>query len=105
MPRQTIVDANNTVFGHSGHDGYFHALYRHWRFDVRVASVVQYFEIFEFVIENTFGFAFNLRLKITDPVAMEKEINHWPGVVTNGLFAIRKADVVLIATADGIKTL
>ncbi|EDM83632.1 MULTISPECIES: ribose-5-phosphate isomerase RpiA [unclassified Limnobacter] len=44
-------------------------------------------------------------LKITDPVAMEKEINHWPGVVTNGLFAIRKADVVLIATADGIKTL
>ena len=44
-------------------------------------------------------------LKITDPVAMEKEINHWPGVVTNGLFAIRNADVVLIATADGIKTL
>lgn len=44
-------------------------------------------------------------LKITDPVTMEKEINHWPGVVTNGLFAIRKADVVLIATADGIKTL
>ena len=44
-------------------------------------------------------------LKITDPVTMEKEINHWPGVVTNGLFAIRKADVVLIATAEGIKTL
>lgn len=44
-------------------------------------------------------------LEITDPVAMEKEINHWPGVVTNGLFAIRKADVVLIATADGIKKL
>lgn len=44
-------------------------------------------------------------LKISDPIAMEKEINHWPGVVTNGLFAIRKADVVLIATADGIKTL
>ena len=44
-------------------------------------------------------------LQITDPVAMEKQINHWPGVVTNGLFAIRKADVVLIATAEGIKTL
>lgn len=44
-------------------------------------------------------------LKITNPVSMEKEINQWPGVVTNGLFAIRKADVVLIATAEGIKTL
>jgi len=44
-------------------------------------------------------------LQITDPVSMEKEINHWPGVVTNGLFAIRRADVVLIATAEGIKTL
>lgn len=43
-------------------------------------------------------------LKITDPVALEKEINHWPGVVTNGLFAIRPADVVLIATPEGIKT-
>lgn len=44
-------------------------------------------------------------LKITDPVALEKQINQWPGVVTNGIFAIRKADVVLIATSEGIKTL
>jgi ribose 5-phosphate isomerase A len=44
-------------------------------------------------------------LKITDPVTLEKEINQWPGVVTNGIFAIRKADVVLIATPEGIKTL
>jgi ribose 5-phosphate isomerase A len=42
-------------------------------------------------------------LRITNPVELEKEINHWPGVVTNGIFAIRKADVVLIATAQGIK--
>ncbi|HEX4917209.1 MAG TPA: ribose-5-phosphate isomerase RpiA [Limnobacter sp.] len=43
-------------------------------------------------------------LTITDPVALEQTINQWPGVVTNGLFAIRRADVVLIATAEGIKT-
>lgn len=44
-------------------------------------------------------------LQITDPVTLEKEINQWPGVVTNGIFAIRKADVVLIASAEGVKTL
>lgn len=43
-------------------------------------------------------------LSITDPVGLEQTINQWPGVVTNGLFALRKADVVLIATEDGIKT-
>ena len=44
-------------------------------------------------------------LKISDPVDLEQRINQWPGVVTNGLFALRKADVVLIGTEDGIKTL
>ncbi|WP_370262592.1 ribose-5-phosphate isomerase RpiA [Limnobacter sp.] len=43
-------------------------------------------------------------LVITDPVALEQTINQWPGVLTNGLFALRRADVVLVATADGIKT-
>ncbi len=43
-------------------------------------------------------------LKIIDPIELEQTINQWPGVVTNGLFALRKADVVLIATEDGIKT-
>lgn len=40
-------------------------------------------------------------LKILDPVELENKINQIPGVVTNGLFAGRKADVVLIAKADG----
>lgn len=44
-------------------------------------------------------------LSIADPVALEKIINQWPGVVTNGLFALRKADVVLLGTQNGVKTL
>lgn len=44
-------------------------------------------------------------LSITDPVATEALINSWPGVVTNGLFAARKADVALIGAAGGVKTI
>ena len=43
-------------------------------------------------------------LQISDPLALEREINNWPGVVTNGIFAIRPADVVCLATAGGIRT-
>ena len=43
-------------------------------------------------------------LKIEDPVAMENKINQIVGVVTNGLFAARPANVLLLATADGVKT-
>ncbi len=43
-------------------------------------------------------------LSITDPVALEAEINQWPGVVTVGLFARRGADVVLVADSQGIET-
>jgi ribose 5-phosphate isomerase A len=42
-------------------------------------------------------------LDLVDPVRMEKTINDMAGVVTNGLFAMRPADVVLIATAGGIR--
>ncbi len=41
-------------------------------------------------------------LNISDPVALESEINQIPGVVCNGLFARRKADVVLLAKPEGI---
>ena len=44
-------------------------------------------------------------MAITDPVAMEAKINGIVGVVTNGLFAARGADVVLLATPAGIETL
>lgn len=41
-------------------------------------------------------------LSIDDPVALELEINQWPGVVTVGLFARRPASVALVAGAQGI---
>ena len=44
-------------------------------------------------------------LDILDPVALETEINQITGVVTNGLFARRGADVCLVGTADGVQTL
>ncbi|GAB3018609.1 ribose-5-phosphate isomerase RpiA [Bowmanella dokdonensis] len=43
--------------------------------------------------------------KILDPVSMERDINQIPGVVTNGLFAKRGADVVLVGTEQGVRTL
>ncbi|MDE9556817.1 ribose-5-phosphate isomerase RpiA [Xenorhabdus bovienii] len=44
-------------------------------------------------------------LAILDPVALENKINSIAGVVTVGLFANRSADVVLVGTADGVKTI
>jgi ribose 5-phosphate isomerase A len=42
-------------------------------------------------------------LAISDPVTLEAELDHIAGVVTNGLFARRGADELLLATADGVK--
>ncbi|MBV8783714.1 MAG: ribose-5-phosphate isomerase RpiA, partial [Gammaproteobacteria bacterium] len=42
-------------------------------------------------------------LSITDPPALERELNQLPGVVTVGLFAVRPADVLLIGTAQGVE--
>jgi ribose 5-phosphate isomerase A len=42
---------------------------------------------------------------IEDPVLIENAINNIVGVVTNGLFAQRPADVLLLATQEGIKQL
>ena len=44
-------------------------------------------------------------LDITDAVGLESKINQIPGVVTNGLFALRGADVLLLGTSTGVKTL
>jgi ribose 5-phosphate isomerase A len=44
-------------------------------------------------------------LDLVDPVEMERTINNLAGVVTCGLFALRPADLVLIATGNGIKQL
>ena len=44
-------------------------------------------------------------LTILDPPALEAELNQIPGIVTNGVFARRGADVLLLAGPDGVKTL
>ncbi|MEP7154214.1 MAG: ribose-5-phosphate isomerase RpiA [Betaproteobacteria bacterium] len=44
-------------------------------------------------------------LHITDPVALETAINQITGVVTNGLFAHRAADVALLASPEGVRKL
>jgi len=44
-------------------------------------------------------------LQIADPLAFESQVNQWPGVVTVGVFAHQKANVCLLGTPDGVKTL
>ncbi|MNE89476.1 Ribose-5-phosphate isomerase A [compost metagenome] len=44
-------------------------------------------------------------LSIVNPRELEAQINNIVGVVTNGLFAARPADLLLLGTADGVKTL
>lgn len=44
-------------------------------------------------------------LQITDPLAFESQVSQWPGVVTVGVFAFQKAQVCLLGTASGVKTL
>jgi len=44
-------------------------------------------------------------LQILNPVEMEEKLNNITGVVTNGLFARRPADVILMGTEDGVKTI
>jgi ribose 5-phosphate isomerase A len=43
-------------------------------------------------------------LRILNPVELESAINQIAGVVTNGLFARRPADLLLLGTASGVKT-
>ena len=44
-------------------------------------------------------------LSIADPIAFETEVNQWPGVVTVGVFAFQRANVCLLGTSAGVKTL
>jgi ribose 5-phosphate isomerase A len=41
-------------------------------------------------------------LRITDPVGLETAINQIPGVVANDIFALRRADLALVASAAGV---
>ena len=51
------------------------------------------------VILDVYNFA------IPQPLATEEKINNITGVVTNGLFALKPADVLLLGTAEGVRTL
>ena len=44
-------------------------------------------------------------LEIGDPIALETEINKWPGVVTVGLFARHRAQICLLGSDAGVETL
>jgi ribose 5-phosphate isomerase A len=44
-------------------------------------------------------------LTIMDPPRLEAELNNIPGVVTNGLFARRGADVLLLGSSSGVRTI
>ena len=44
-------------------------------------------------------------LQIMNPVELESTLDHIAGIVTNGLFARRAADVLLLGTTEGIKTM
>lgn len=44
-------------------------------------------------------------LQIVNPVELEAQINAIVGVVTNGLFAARPADILLLGTPEGVRQL
>ena len=44
-------------------------------------------------------------LTISDPKGLETQINQITGVVTNGLFAVRPANLLLLGTADGVRSI
>lgn len=43
-------------------------------------------------------------MSIVDPRELEQQLNQITGVVTNGLFAVRPADLLILGTRDGIRT-
>jgi ribose 5-phosphate isomerase A len=43
-------------------------------------------------------------MHIVDPRELEQQLNQITGVVTNGLFAVRPADLLILGTRDGIRT-
>jgi len=44
-------------------------------------------------------------LKILNPIELEMDLNQIAGIVTNGLFAKRGADVLLLGTDNGVRTI
>ena len=60
----------------------------------------------EGVVTDNGGWILDVRgLVLDDPVALESEVNQWPGVVCVGIFARRRATVCLLGTSAGVRTL
>lgn len=60
----------------------------------------------ENVITDNGGQILDVRgLQISNPEAMEREINQWPGVISVGIFARNRADVCLLGTNSGVRTI
>lgn len=59
----------------------------------------------DFVTDNGNAILDVHNLTITAPAELEARLNQIAGVVTNGLFAHRGADVLLLGTAQGVRTL
>lgn len=51
------------------------------------------------IILDVFG------MQIAQAAELEKQLNQITGVVTNGLFAVRRADVLLLGTPNGVETM
>ncbi|MBA1444551.1 MAG: ribose-5-phosphate isomerase RpiA [Chromatiales bacterium] len=58
----------------------------------------------EFITDNGNVILDVHNLEIMKPIEMENRINAIAGVVTTGLFAMRGADVLILGTEDGVKT-
>lgn len=59
----------------------------------------------DFVTDNGNQILDVYHLSILEPIQLERDLNNIPGIVTVGLFAIRPADLVLLATEDGVEKL
>ena len=58
-----------------------------------------------FVTDNSNSIIDVHKLDMSDPVALEEQLNQITGVVTVGLFARRPADILLLGSDNGVKTL
>ncbi len=54
-----------------------------------------------FVTENGNSILDTYNLPIQHPILLEQQLNNIPGVITNGLFATRCADVIIVGTKSG----
>lgn len=71
----------------------------------RFAAIGGEAQLREGVVTDNGGHIVDVRgLSITDPEGLEIEINQWPGVVTCGIFARHRAQVCLLGTPEGVRT-